>query len=196
MKKVIPTNAVLIPEEALAVFHGQIFDVYQWPQTLFDGSSHTFEMLKRPDTVVAICIVDDQILVVDDEQPHFGSRKSFPGGRVDESDESVEAAMQREVAEETGYSFKHWRLIQVHQPHNKIEWFVYLFVAWDVESHNKPHLDPGEKIITQGYDFSELKTMALNKTGYIGDVKDLFNELTSTEQLLAVPEFQGQSIDR
>src|SRR5580700_6982763 len=60
MKKVIPATSVLIPDEARAIFHGQIFDAYQWSQALFDGSNHTFEMLKRPDTVVAICIVDDE----------------------------------------------------------------------------------------------------------------------------------------
>lgn len=52
MKKVIPDNAVLVPDAAQHVFEGMIFDVYQWPQKLFDGSEHTFEMLKRPDTVV------------------------------------------------------------------------------------------------------------------------------------------------
>jgi ADP-ribose pyrophosphatase len=197
MKKVIPATSVLIPDEAQAIFHGQIFDAYQWSQALFDGSNHTFEMLKRPDTVVAICIVDDEkILVVDDEQPHFGSRKSFPGGRVDESDQSVEAAVRREVAEETGYTFKQWRLIQVHQPHNKIEWFVYLFIAWDVASQDKPHLDPGEKITTERYNFDELKTLTLNKTGYLSDVKDLFRDLSNVEQLLALPAFDGQTVDR
>jgi ADP-ribose pyrophosphatase len=196
MKKIIPKRSVLIPDDAEAVFHGNIFDVYQWPQALFDGSSHVFEMLKRPDTVVAICIVDGQILVIDDEQPHFGSRQSFPGGRVDDSDDSIEAAAKREVAEETGYSFKQWRLIQVHQPHNKIEWFVYLFIAWDEAAHDEPHLDPGEKITTKRYDFADIRTLALNKTGYIGDVEDLFRDLSSSEQLLTLPVFEGQSVDR
>ena len=68
MKKVIPSDAVLVPNQAERVFKGMIFDVYQWPQKFFDGTEGTFEMLKRPDTVSVICVVDDKILVIDDEQ--------------------------------------------------------------------------------------------------------------------------------
>lgn len=196
MKKIVPTNAVFLPDTAQRVFKGQIFDVYQWPQELYNGDSHAFEMLKRPDTVVAICVVDDQVLVINDEQPHFGSRKSFPGGRVDTSDASIEAAAQREIHEETGYSFKQWRLIQVVQPHIKIEWFVYLLLAWDVASHDQPHLDPGEKITVERYALADLKTLVLNKTGYLGEVQEIIGKLDTVEQLLALPAFNGQSIDR
>src|SRR5438105_1998877 len=68
VKKVIPSDAVLLPDNAQRVFKGMIFDVYQWPQKLYDGSEHTFEMLKRTDTVSAICLVNDKILMLDDEQ--------------------------------------------------------------------------------------------------------------------------------
>jgi len=196
MKKIIPQNAVLVPEQAQQVFHGQIFDVYQWPQALFDGSSHTFEMLKRPDTVVVIGIVEERILVIDDEQPHFGSRKSFPGGRVDTTDDSIEAAARREIHEETGYSFKQWRLVQVIQPHNKLEWFVHLLLAWDVTAHDPPHLDPGEKISVEQCSLADLKTLVLNKTGYLGEVQEIFATLDNVQQLLDLPAFSGQSIDR
>lgn len=196
MKKVIPTASVLIPDTAQAVFHGQIFDVYHWPQKLFDGSSATFEMLKRPDTVVVICVVDDQVLVINDEQPHFGSRKSFPGGRVDSSDSSIEAAASREVHEETGYTFSTWRLIKVWQPHSKIEWFVYLLVASEVKSLDQPHLDGGEKITLEKYSFQDLKMLILNKTDYLGDAQDPIAGLNSLEEILELPAFSGTSVDR
>lgn len=38
-----------IPPNAQRVFSGKIFDVYQWPQPLFDGSIATFEVAKRLD---------------------------------------------------------------------------------------------------------------------------------------------------
>lgn len=196
MKKVIPADSVLVPDGAKLAFEGMIFDVYQWPQQLFDGSEHTFEMLKRADTVTAICVVDNKILVIDDEQPHLGSRQSFPGGRVDDSDVSIEAAAQREVLEETGYSFDNWRLIKVSQPYRKMEWFVYVFLAWDVAGQQSPHLDPGEKITVQALDFDTVKSLVLQKVGYLGESSTIFEPCDSLDQLLALPGFQGQTVDR
>src|SRR3989344_4472803 len=108
MKKLVPKDAVLIPDNAKCVFRGQIFDVYQWPQKMFNDSSDTYEMLKRPDTINAICIANNKVLVIEDSQPNVGSRLSFPGGKVDKEDESTLAATQRELKEETGYEFKNW----------------------------------------------------------------------------------------
>ena len=196
MNKVIPTGSILVPDQAELAYKGYIFDVYHWPEQLFDGTSHTFEMLKRPDTVVAICVVDGKVLVINDEQPHFGNRKGFPGGRVDDTDASIEAAASREVAEETGYSFKQWRLVQVKQPHSKIEWFVHIFIAWDVSGQAGTKLDPGEKITVEQLTFTDLKTLVLDKAGYLGDAQGLLSEIDDLQQLLALPPFQGQAVDR
>lgn len=40
MRKYIPENAKLIPAEAECKFRGELFDVYQWPQEMFDGSTN------------------------------------------------------------------------------------------------------------------------------------------------------------
>ena len=196
MKKIIPSDSVLLPDEANRVFHGKIFEVYQWPQKVFDGTLHTFEMLKRPDTVTAICIVDDTVLVIDDEQPHLGSRKSFPGGRIDETDQTVESAAQREVHEETGYSFKNWRLVQVWQPYRKIEWFMYVLLAWEVVQKDQPHLDPGEKIHLQQIDFDTLKKLVADDVGYLGEYQALLKDIHTTPELLALSEYTGTIVDR
>lgn len=196
MKKVIPKDSVLIPDQAERAFKGMIFDVYQWPQKLFDGSEHRFEMLKRPDTVTAICVVEDKILAINDEQPHLGARRSFPGGRVDPEDASVEAAIRREIAEETGYSFQNWRLVKVWQPYRKMEWFIYVWLAWDVAEQQTARLDAGEKITVQALPFDELKALVMKRGGYLGESASIFENLDSIEELLALPEFSGQAVDR
>jgi ADP-ribose pyrophosphatase len=196
MQKLIPAEAVLIPDNASNVFTGEIFSVYQWPQQLFDGSTHTFEMLKRTDTVITIAVDGDEIIVIDDEQPHLGTRKSFPGGRIDEGDESTLTAAQRELEEETGYIFKNWKLIKVHQPYRKVEWFVYVYVAWDMETKVNVNLDPGERITVSKVNFEDLKVMVMDNLDYLGENQDLFKIAASTEDLVALSEFSGTLVDR
>ncbi len=195
MKKVVPKDAVLIPEQAKRAFKGRIYDVYQWPQKMFDGSTITFEMLRRPDTVIVMGIIDDKIMVIDDEQPHTGSRLGFPGGRVDGSEPAL-AAAQRETEEETGYLFDNWRLIGVDQPHSKLEWFIYFYLAWEGRKIADPRLDAGEKIRLKFVSFDELKKLVFNKAGYLGQAEEIFRDLSSFEQLLRLPEFSGQEIER
>ncbi len=196
MKKVLPKNAILIPENASKVFNGQIFDVYQWPQQLFDGSKATFEMLKRPDTVQIIAIRNTKIILVHDEQPGREVRTHFPGGRVDETDESWLGAAQRELHEETGLKFKSWRLITVEQPQPKIEWFVPFYLASDLESETAPHLDPGERIEVAEWSFEKLKSAILSqRESTLNYAIPLFTNVESLDELLGLPQFVGKEVD-
>lgn len=195
MKKVVPDDAVLIPENAEPVFRGRIFDVYQWPQSLFDGSMVTFEMLRRADTVVIIGIDQDTILIADDRQPTTRIVK-FPGGRVDPTDTSVVAAAQRELLEETGYSFVDWKLVRVYQPEVKIEHFVYIFVASGAIGRAEPRQDAGEQISLKLLPFDEVKRLAMDNVGYIGRARELFEAAGDCGDLLALSEFRGREVAR
>ena len=53
-----------LPKNARRVFKGEIFEVWQWPQKMYDGSTETFEMLKRPDTTQVIATVGDKIALL------------------------------------------------------------------------------------------------------------------------------------
>lgn len=197
MLKVVPKDAVLTPDHAKRVFKGVIFDVYQWQQKLFDGSEVTFEMLRRPETLIVIGVVDGKITVLQEVQPHVGDRSGFPGGRLDPEDNSTLDAAKREMLEETGYTFKSWRLIDVRQPIVKAEWFVNVYLATDAEQQQETQHDPGEKITLKLLPFEQVKDMCLNDVGILGrEGKTLFEELGSLEDLLALPEFEGQEVDR
>jgi 8-oxo-dGTP pyrophosphatase MutT (NUDIX family) len=196
MKKIIPASALLVPAEATRVFEGVIFDIYHWQQTLFDGTEDTFEMLKRHDTVVSICIVEDKIIVLDDEQPHEGHKKSFPGGHIDKTDATVLEAAQRETKEESGYSFDNWKLVLVRQPYNKVEWFIHFFVAWDIANITEPKNDPGEKTKVNLVSIKELKEKIRAREGYLGEDRDLFTGVDKVQDLLELKEFSGQLVDR
>jgi ADP-ribose pyrophosphatase len=176
----IPEGAVLIPDTAQRVFHGVIFDVYQWQQEMFDGSFETFEMLRRPDTVLIIAEDDDgEILACNEEQPGGIVRKEhLPAGRVDASDKTILAAAKRELREETGYSFAEWRLLDVVQPEKKIEWFVYTFVARSEVGIDEVQLDSGEKIELTTVSLETLRETSLK---WIPSLKsaETFDELFS-----------------
>jgi len=195
MKKVVPVDAVLIPDKAKLVFKGQIFDVYQWQQEMFDGSKATFEMLKRPDTVTVIPIIGDRIITIDDTQPHLGTKLGFPGGRVDAGEQAL-VAIKREMLEETGYEMKNWRLVKVIQPHFKLEWFINFYVAWDGQKVSEPHLDVGEKIKVSLLPFEKVKHYAITKSGYFGEAEDLLVNSGSLDKLKNLAEFSGQEVDR
>lgn len=196
MQKLIPDDAVLIPDNAERVFNGVIYDVYQWQQKMHDDSEATFEMLKRPDTVQVIAVVDGNIIIIEDEQPHRGVSISLPGGRVDETDESIVAAAKRELLEETGYECEVWRLLSVKQMHMKIEWFIYYFLATNGKKISESHLDAGEKITVSLRALDEVRGMSIAGEGHLGEARHIFEKCKTLEQLTALPGFKGTTVDR
>lgn len=157
-KRTLPADARLIPDTAKKVFTGEIFDVYHWSQKLYDGSVETFEMLRRPDTVLVIAIDGESVVVQDETQPGGISRTNHvPVGRVDDTDASVLEAAQRELREETGLQFSDWNLLTVVQREAKIEWFVHVFVASGDSTQGVPQLDAGERITVKRQPFSDFQ---------------------------------------
>jgi ADP-ribose pyrophosphatase len=155
----LPDHPILIPESAECVFKGILFDVYQWQQEQFDGSHATFEMLRRPDSVITLAINDDGMVMVSNEEQPGGIVRNgrLPGGRVDPEDTTPLSAAQREMKEETGYVFNEWAIVDVIQPESKIEWFVYFYVARNGSPKFDPVLDAGEKISVKHIEYQEAR---------------------------------------
>jgi ADP-ribose pyrophosphatase len=186
MRQYIPDGVVTIPENANRVFKGIIYDVYHWDQAQFDGSTKTFEMLKRPDTVQVIPIKDGRVVYIEEEQPGHKPFVSLPGGRHDIENESELQAAQRELLEETGMKFKSWKLVAVNQLHTKLDWLIYHFVAYDFESQVAAQNDSGEKIKVLSATLDEIKEMALSQDKRIFP-KEVFEAASSTEEIINLP---------
>ena len=143
-----------IPKKAKKAFSGVIFDVYQWPQKMYDGSTETFEMLKRPDTAQVIATRGDKILLAYETQPTKDPAYTLFGGRVDKGEQPLTAA-KRELREESGLASNDWELLKSWRPYNKIDWEIHLYAARDCAQVREPTLDAGEKIETKKVSFNK-----------------------------------------
>ena len=91
-----------LPPHAKLAFKGKIFEVWQWEQEMFDGTTAIFERVKRPNTAQVIPVVGDKILIQTQFQPHEPKPyTALAGGRCDEGEDPLKET-QRELLEETG----------------------------------------------------------------------------------------------
>lgn len=178
-----------IPDKAKKVFTGEIFDVYQWPQKMFDGSQATFEMLKRPDTVQIIAIDEnDKILIAEERQPSMDKFfYSLFGGRIDAGEEPLTSA-KRELMEESGYESNHWELLKERQPVIKMDWTIYTFIARNCKKIKNQNLDAGEDIKIKTITFEELVGIAHQDEDFSGH--GLVYEIMKANSLGKLDEFK------
>lgn len=112
---------------------------------MFDGSTETFEMLKRPNTIQIIVTQGENILINRQSQPHKHDYYSLYGGRAEEGEDPLITA-KRELLEESGLESDSWELYKVFSPYTKIDWEIYYFIARNCKKTAEPALDAGEKI--------------------------------------------------
>lgn len=144
-KRPLPANTKLHSEHAERVFKGDRFDVYQWQQKMFDGSTATFETVKRNDTVIVIPVIGEDVVLVNEMQPHWDKPGMTLVAGMVHSDEDLESAARRELEEETGLIFDNYYLVHVDGLATSIEWFAYTFIAIGYSGQKDKSLDPGEK---------------------------------------------------
>lgn len=143
-----------LPAHARMVFKGVIFEVWQWEQEMFDGTTEIFEKVRRPATVEIIATVGDKILMEEQDQPDRKNNINTPSGRVDEGEDELDAA-KRELLEETGYESSDWNLFFKHSADGKVLHQMHYFIARNCRKMREPHLDAGEKIETKLITFDD-----------------------------------------
>ncbi|MFA5990803.1 MAG: NUDIX hydrolase [Candidatus Doudnabacteria bacterium] len=158
----------MLPKSSKKVFSGLIFDVFQWPQKMFDGSTATFERVIRQNTVVIIPIIDGKVVTVKQKQPGTDWYYDLPSGRMDKKGESPKNAALRELLEETGLKPKSLKLWKTYSPSGKVMQKVYFFIAQDCVKVAEQKLDPGEKIVPAYKTFQQFLELSDNPRCFFG----------------------------
>lgn len=144
-----------IPLDATKVFSGILFDVYHKQVEQFDWSYKTFERVRWYDVCKAICIVQNKIVVQEERQPWWIHKLWLPWGII-EPWENPDEAILREVKEELWLTFARCQKITTTGvPVWCMEWYRhYYLMSWDTVA-SETTMDPGEKIQTHYYTFTQ-----------------------------------------
>ncbi len=134
-----------IPDHAERVFKGIIYDIYHWEQEMFDGSTRTFEALKRLDSACVMAMQGETVFYAKQTQPGRSSYLSLFGGNGEEGEDVLDTG-KRELLEESGMVSDNWKLLNRHEVFGKIDWAICLFIAYDCKKVAEQNLDCGEKV--------------------------------------------------
>jgi ADP-ribose pyrophosphatase len=164
-----------IPKNAKKVFQGNIFSVYQWRQTMFDGSYKIFERAQRQDSVVIIATVKNKIVLLKQMQPGTKWFYCTPSGRMDIPGEKPEVAAKRELLEETGMVAGKFFLWKKITSEGKVTSTIYFYIARDCKVISPQKLDNGEKIKVNYVSFEDYLKLSDDPTNHIGEsITDMF----------------------
>src|SRR5579872_4242266 len=134
-------------------------DTCETPQGKKVSPYYVFEF---PDWVMAVALTSDGRFILERQYRHALGITSIelPGGCVDSTDVSLEAALRREMLEETGYVFESVESLGrvCANPSTNSNW-AHLYLATGGKLEQKQNLDPAEEIEVCLYTFEELKAL-------------------------------------
>lgn len=131
-----------LPANAKLVFKGTIFEIWQWPQKMFDGSTKIFEKAWRWPGLEIIATVGDKIIIEEEDQPDHRNTLNLPSGRADHSTDILEEA-KRELLEETGCVSDSWTHFYKHNEEHRVMHEVHYYIARNCQKVQAQRLDPG-----------------------------------------------------
>lgn len=118
-----------------------------------------------PTWVIAVALTEDGRFILERQYRHALGLTNYelPGGCVDSTDVSLEAAVRRELLEETGYGFgavEYLGKISAN-PSTNNNW-AHFYLALDGKLVQEQHLDHNEEIEVYLYTLDELRQLLRN----------------------------------
>ena len=165
-----------IPDKSELVFKGRNWSVYQWHEKMYDGTDELFEGLRKNNSgVKIIATMNGKVLFTKEEQPGISGYYSLPGGIIEESEISLDAA-KRELLEEVGLESDDWELFtkfdMVGLP--RLEYYTYIYIARNCKRVAEQKLDNGEKIDLVEGTYEEFVAAMLNPKSVAGAMAKKF----------------------
>jgi ADP-ribose pyrophosphatase len=147
------------------IYHCRVFDVYEGDVRLPDGRIFKQSWIDhRPCIAVVPVNADgDLVLIRQYRQAAGGMIVEIPAGNMDREGESVEACVQRELAEEAG--FQAGRLIRLFEGYlvpGYCNEYMYFYLALDLQPASLP-ADEDEYIRVMTVTFDEARRMIREK---------------------------------
>lgn len=124
-----------------------------------------YYVLEFPDWVNAVALTaDDQVILVRQYRHAYGETiLEIPGGCIDDTDASPQAAMQRELLEETGYAFAEMDYLGAISPNPSTNNnTTYMYLARGGRCVQAQQLDHNEEIEVVLLPVSEVRKLLLD----------------------------------
>jgi len=145
-----------------------------------------YYVLEYPNWVNAVAITEDNKVLMVRQYRHAAEIVSLeiPGGVID-GDEKPEAAMRRELLEETGYEFNDIELLSiVYANPSTANNHTYCYLAKGGKKVQEQSLDEHEELIVEEYTIAEVKQLlADNKIAQALHCTGLFYAFMKLEEL-------------
>ncbi|MFI5153038.1 MAG: NUDIX hydrolase [Chitinophagales bacterium] len=115
-----------------------------------------------PEWVTAVAVTLDGKLILERQYRHALGQTNYeiPGGCIDQTDASPQAAIARELLEETGYQFQHYEWLgkTTANPSTNNNW-MHIFLATGGQCMQKQDLDHNEEIEVHLFSIEEVKQL-------------------------------------
>lgn len=115
-----------------------------------------------PTWVTAVALTEDGKIILERQYRHALGETIYeiPGGCVDNTDPSLQAAIERELLEETGYRFEHFEYLgkTSANPSTNNNW-MHIYLATGGKLVQEQELDHNEDIEVYLYTIEELKQL-------------------------------------
>jgi len=115
-----------------------------------------------PTWVTAVAITEEGKIIMERQYRYALDVTCYeiPGGCVDETDSSLEMAIERELLEETGYRFKHYEYLgkTSSNPSTNNNW-MHMFLATGGRYEKEQQLDHNEEIELYLFTIDEVKKL-------------------------------------